>query len=90
MADGRTIKWKWVTAEVVDKTSERKGWFFKKTVYILTLRFPEGNPEIISWTASPKDYYRAEIGEQIRVKMYLLPNGNWTPVAELAEYYWTN
>ena len=77
---------KWFKAEVIGKTTEQRGWIFKRTAYIIALRISGINPSTMTFETSFDQYCFIEIGKQIRIKLYHTITGYWAAPKEYAEY----
>lgn len=76
----------WLEAEVIGKTTEQRGWLFKRTAYIIALRISGANPATMTFEASFDQYCSAEVSKGIRIKFYRTITGNWAAPEEYARY----
>ena len=66
---------KWFNCEVIGKTIEQRGLIFKKNIYIVALKFEDG--QRIERKISFSDYCDIKEGSQISINMYSTNNKNW-------------
>ena len=71
---------KWFKCSVIGKTTERKGFIFKRTAYILALRIfhGEGETKTVSREVAYDQYCDVDLNKMIEVKMYSLNGTYWT------------
>lgn len=76
----------WFEAEVIGKTTEQRGWLFKRTAYIIALRISGANSPTVAFEASFDQYCSAEVGKGLQIKLYRTITGSWAAPKEYAEY----
>jgi hypothetical protein len=75
---------KWFDVEIIGKTTEQKGIFFKSTAYIVAFKFADG--ETIDRELPFAQYSDLHIGKKISIAMYSLNGKRWYFSAEDARF----
>ena len=72
---------------ILGKTKEDRGFFLKRTVYLIAIRFDEeSKPPIHSFEASFEEYCVAEIGGKVDIELFRTDAGFWVSSEQHAEH----